>query len=84
MNTLKVKSVKKAMLPDFRANSAAEMRFVGYSFDHEKQAFVMSSDVAEIPNTPENRKAVKEGDLKAADKETAELCGVDFKEEKSK
>lgn len=74
---LKVKSVSTVMCPDFRANSASEMRFVGYVFDHAKQSFVQTSEVIEIPNTKENREAVKLGELLPADKQTAELCGVE-------
>jgi hypothetical protein len=57
-------------------------RFVGWKYDAEQKAFVKSDEPEEMVLSKTNRnyyiKMIKEGALLPADKETAELCGLDF------
>ncbi len=75
--TLKVKAVEGKLQPRFDAFDSGIMRFVGCKFDPELPGFV-ASGIEEIPYQAEYVKAVKEGDLEAADEETAKLCGIKF------
>ena len=92
MQTLKVKPVGSILVSDIPALLEAHVRrYIGRRLDmtlggsyidsvtgqEVRQAgWVPTDEVSEIPNLVEYRKAIKAGDLEAADKETADLCGV--------
>lgn len=46
--------------------------------DKGKWEYQETGEVSEVPNRAEYRKACKDGDLVAADAETADACGVPF------
>ncbi len=95
MQTLKVKSSPLAMVTDYEAFAAGVRRYIGRSYDPslgpvdpETKKHVggwpLKDGVDEIPYRPEYARAIKEGDLLAADKATADLCGVPFQADKAK
>lgn len=84
--TLKVLPVPGRLQPDFDSFDAGVRRFVGCRFDPsvgEKDkngvpqgGFVPTGSIAVVPYKAEYVQAVKDGDLKAADAETARICKV--------
>lgn len=80
---LRVKARGSAMQPDFDAMREGHRRFVGRSLDRnygedKRWAYVPTNEVHDIPAYAEYVRAIKEGDLWAADQETADYCGVKF------
>lgn len=93
--TLRVKSSPQAMVTDFEALAAKVRRYVGRSYDptlgpidpetnKNVGGWPLKDGIDEIPYRPEYVQAVKEGDLIAADKATADMCGVPFQTDKAK
>jgi hypothetical protein len=86
LNVLKVRAVAHAMVPNYAALDAGSKRFIG-------RKAVVSADgvlnfeldgVHEIAEMAEYKRSVRDGDLEAADAETAALCGVKFNAPKVK
>lgn len=85
---LKVRAVEGRLQPDFEAFESGIRRFVGCRFDQSIGAkdakgipqggFVSLERDVKVPYRAEYVQAVKEGDLEAADIETARLCKVSF------
>ncbi len=79
--TLCVRARGDALLQDYEALDAGVKRFVGRQFKEVEPGqwgFVPTQDSAKIPYRAEYVRAVKEGDLWAADAATAAACGVEF------
>ena len=94
MQILKVKSSEKAMVTNYEAMAAKVRRYVGRVYDStlgpvdpetnkRVGGWPLSNEMEEIPYRAEYVQAVKEGDLIAADKVTADICGVPFQTDKS-
>mgnify|MGYP001609525648 CR=1 FL=1 len=80
---LLVRARGTASVPDILAMEAGMKRFIGrrpvYDFGPDKVlAFVPTNENQEIPPLFEYKRAVKEGELWAANQETAVECGVVF------
>lgn len=83
---LKVFPVEGKLQPDFEGFEAGVRRFIGCRFDASvgeidskgipQGGFVPTGKVAVVPYRAEYVQAIKEGDLKPADAETARLCKV--------
>lgn len=72
-----------ALVQDFDAMEAGIKRFLGRKYQEVEPGvwgFAPTGEAAEVPYRAEYVKACKEGDLFAADKETAKACGVCFEE----
>lgn len=91
---LKVKSSPQSMVTDFEALAARVRRYVGRTYDptlgpvdpetnKHVGGWPLKNEPDEIPYRPEYVQAVKEGDLIAADKATADFCGVPFQVDKA-
>ena len=62
-------------------------RYIGWRFDPDQGVaggWVRKTDPEKIPYRNEYVKAVKDGDLVPADKETAKMCGVPWIQNKRK
>lgn len=84
-DTLKLKARGTALIVDHKAMSAGARRFIGRKHDAtigRNGGWPPADKPAEVSNTDEfaadYRRAVKHGDLWAADEATAEACGVKF------
>jgi hypothetical protein len=71
--TLKVKAVEGALVQDYQALKSGIKRFIGWWE-------LVKDKVCELPNMAEYRQEIKLGNLKPADAQTANLCGLRFKE----
>jgi hypothetical protein len=81
ISKLRVKARGTAMVCDLEAMEAGARRFVGRKHDPSlglAGGWPPHEDAVEVPNSHEYRKHVIEGDLEAADEETAKACGVKF------
>jgi hypothetical protein len=70
-----------ALVQDFERLEIGVKAFLGRKYEEVKPGvwgFVPTGMVAEVPYRAEYAKACKDGDLIAADEETAKLCGVPF------
>lgn len=70
-----------ALVSHLEALDAGVRRFVGRKHDPSvgpAGGFVPHAEAEEVADRAEYRQAVKEGDLWAADEETAAKCGVKF------
>lgn len=67
------------MVTDLEALAGGARRYVGRAFDSSVNGWVPSKGAVEVPDKPEYRQAVKDGDLLPADEATAKLCKVAFK-----
>lgn len=86
MKTLLVKASGTAMVPDFKALDMGLRRFIGRVWDDSHADLAAgiaggwspTGQAVEVPARGEYLKAVKDGDLEAADAASASLCGVSF------
>lgn len=81
--TLKASPDKDALFPNIAAQSSSnpQCRFIGWNYDPtigEAGGWIRKSEPETVPYHNDYVKAVKEGDLVAADEQTAILCGVSF------
>lgn len=81
MNKIRVKCSGTAMVPDVDALNAGLRRFIGRMWVQPKYGWEACEDAVEVKALPEYVRAVKEGDLLPADKETADFCKVSFESE---
>lgn len=80
-DTLLVRARGLAMCPDFEAQEARIRRFIGRKHDPKAGkagGWPSTGKAQEVPNSAEYVMAVQRGELWAADKATADLCGVVF------
>ena len=85
---LRVKAVEGALVQDYNALKAGIKRFIGWKFnpalgdgEETKGGWELVKDkVCEVPNMAEYRQEIKLGNLLPADAQTANLCGLRFKE----
>ena len=87
--TLKASTNKDALFPNIAALNGypPQRRFIGWQFDAtigECGGWVRKSESETVPYHDDYVKAVREGDLEAADEQTATLCGVSFTKNISK
>lgn len=77
---LRVKARGTAMVCDYAALDAGGRRFIGRTYDPTlgPAGGWPAAGVVEVPYRAEYAKAVRDGDLEAADEATALLCGVPF------
>lgn len=77
---LRVRARGEALVTDYEAEEAGKRAFVGRKFvEVDGQfGFAPTDDVVEKPVRGEYLRAIKKGDLAAADAETAKLAGVEF------
>jgi hypothetical protein len=81
MKKLRVRARGTAMVPNMEALDAGARRFIGRVFDPTlgpAGGWPASPDITEVPRRAEYLFAVRDGDLWAADEETAQFCGVKF------
>lgn len=90
MQKLRVKARGSAMCPDYEAMEARTRRYIGRKLvlgeafkdaegeDRRRAEFHPTGEVHEIPVRHEYVLAVKDGDLWAADEDTAKYCNVAF------
>ena len=74
---------KDALYPNIAALNGypPQRRFIGWTFDAtigEAGGWIRKTELETVPYHNDYVKAVKEGDLLAADEQTAILCGVSF------
>lgn len=84
MKTLKVRASGLSLVPDYEAADAGILRFVGRKHDPSvgvNGGWVPSEEPVTVPFRAEYVQEVKAGCLKAADVETAHLCGVTYTSE---
>ena len=79
---------KDALVPNIQALSAnpPQRRFVGWKYNPEAGeagGWERKSEPETIPYHNDYVKAIKEGDLLPADKQTAYLCGIPWESRKS-
>jgi hypothetical protein len=82
---LVVRASGLALVSDLEALEAGVKRFVGRRLDPSvgvAGGWVLKEEVSELPVRAEYTQALKEGDLEAANKETADHAGVVFKSPK--
>lgn len=80
-DTLRVRARGLALICNHEALEAGARRFVGRSFDPKlgkHGGWPADAEPHTVPNRAEYRANVQEGDLVAADEETAKACGVKF------
>jgi hypothetical protein len=90
-NTLRFKARGTSLVQNFERLEAGIKSFLGRKYvqlappanpkdqeDIGQWAFVPTDEVAVVPFRAEYVKACKDGDLYAADAETAKACGVEF------
>lgn len=83
--TFKVLAAGTAMVTDYEALRSNARRYIGRQFDGSlgpAGGWVPSKEPVVIPDRPEYRQAIREGDLIAADQSTASICGVGFSAKK--
>jgi hypothetical protein len=96
--TLKVKAVGDSPVQNYQAMQEGLRRYIGRVYDasllkydeeseevgkvSHKGGWILLDEVVEVPNTTEYRHEVKEGNLVAADEQTAMICGVKFNKDK--
>jgi len=93
MQKLRVRAVGSVMVQDYAAMRSGIRRFIGRKVDpergetwvdpetqlkHRQAVFVPMEEPEEVPVCAEYLKALKAGDLEAADEATAKLAGVKF------
>lgn len=79
--TLTVRAVASGMCPDFEAQGAGILRFIGRSHDPslgDNGGWTVSPDPVTVPFRSEYVQELKAGALLPADAETAALCGLPF------
>jgi hypothetical protein len=79
--TLRVRARGTSLVPNHEAEEAGTRRFIGRKYAEVSPGqwgFEPTNAVEDVPNRPEYVKAVKDGDLWAADQATADACGVAF------
>lgn len=86
MGKLVVRASGLAMVTDFEAMDAGVKRFVGRlpELKGSQIHWAPKAEASEVPDRAEYRQALADGDLVPADRATAELCGLSFKEETKK
>ena len=67
-----------SLVVNIAALEANIRRFVGRVYDEEVKGFVKKSEPETLAYKHEYRQAVIDGDLVAANQETADICGVKF------
>lgn len=76
MKTLKVRAVEESLVQDYKAMQDGVRRFIGRKFDADAGGWILLECIVEVPNIAEYRHEIKQGNLIAADYQTATLCGV--------
>ena len=74
------------MVTDYEAMAAGAKRFIGRVFDAsagQGGGWAPVETPVTVPDRAEYRQAVREGDLLAADQETAKLCQVPWADAKT-
>ena len=84
MIKLKVFSSDKSLIADLNTIGKLNIprKFIGRVFDPAVNGFVLKKEPEEIENRSEYINFVKQGDLIAADEQTANICGVNFNKRK--
>ncbi len=81
MATFKVLASGNAMVTDYEAMKSNARRYIGRVFDPTlgpAGGWPALKEPQVIPDRPEYRQALREGDLIAADQQTATICKVGF------
>lgn len=76
---LRVRARGDASVPNFERLEQGVNCFIGRDFkevEPGKHAFVPNDKVEEVPSRAEYLKALRDGDLEAADRATAEAAGI--------
>ena len=79
--TLRVRARGTASVPNHEAEEAGVRRFIGRKFTEVEPGrfgFVPTNEDEEVPVRSEYLKAIKDGDLWAADRDTADQAAVPF------
>lgn len=80
-DTLKVRASGAALVVNHEALEAGARRFIGRTHDPKagkNGGWPADAEPHTVPNRAEYQKSVQDGDLMAADEETAKACGVKF------
>jgi len=82
MTKLRVKAAGLALVPDYEAQDAGILRFIGRRHDAKlgvNGGWAPTDAPVEVPFRAEYVQEVQAGCLEACDEETARACGVPFK-----
>lgn len=78
---LRVRARGTASVPNYEAQEAGTRRFIGRKYievEPGQWGFAPTGETEEVPLQSDYLKAIKDGDLWPADRETADIAGVEF------